>query len=149
MRERVWFRLRLLPLAGCVVALAACGAPTPSPASGPGAGGGCHLAVGITTTAGTTWGAVTATDGSTTLTFTGAARTATVPCGSTVHLTQAATSAATWPFAHWTVGGRTATGASAAVTVRSGTVHVTAVYVLAGAGAPSASPGSSAGGSGW
>jgi len=149
----MWHRAmsRLLPaiLAGCALALAACGSPASSPAAHHQDARACHLAVAITTTAGSTWGTVTATYGSTTITFTGAEKTVAVPCGTTVTLSQTATSTATWPFAHWTVPGGLVKGSSTTVDVRAETVHATATYVLAGPASSGSGSGSSGGSSGW
>jgi|GEM_PF-5349371 len=159
---------RALPLAvGLLVPLfaAACGSTPASSAPHPKStasahsskGNTCALTVDITTTSGTTWGTVDVRYGSTSKTASGASQTYTVPCGSSVSLTQSATSQATWPFSDWTISGdgsaapsSPATGNSLTLTVSAPTT-VTAVYVLpsssSGGGSTAASSGSGSGSS--
>ena len=108
--------------------------------------------ISITTTGATVWGTVAAkytSQGRTTRrTCSAASCTLRVPRGVTLHLSQTATNASTWPFKDWQVmaNQRTQTkmGSSIALKVR-GNISVTAVYVVA----QSQSSSSSSGGSGY
>lgn len=100
------------------------------------AGTSCRLTVSITSTAGTTWGTVTAVSAGATLTFAQASRTIGLPCGATVKFTELPTDSNSWTFYGWRVGPRSVSGSTTS-TVVAGTETVEAVYVLSAPGSTS------------
>jgi len=103
------------------------------------AGTSCRLTVSITTTSGTTWGAVTAASGSATFSFGGARRTVGIPCGAKVQLRESPTDSNSAPFQLWRVGSRTVMGTRTS-TVVTGPVEVQAVYRVVGLSSPTPTP---------
>jgi hypothetical protein len=126
-----------LALQGCAQGLTA----SPSDAPSASAGTGCTLTVEITSSAGSTWGAVTVRVGGSSYTFGSPARTVSLSCGSTVQLSETPIDSTEWPFQGWRLGTRrlTTTDVTAIVT---GAEHVAAVYVPANQ--PTSSPAPSA-----
>lgn len=144
MVHQVWLRmlalLALLAIPAC--ASAALPAPTTAPtATVQGAGAGsrtCTLTVQITASGSTVWGTVTAAYDGTARTLSGATQVVSVPCGTSVTLTQKPNSPTTWPFKGWQASGvsvATPTAASIQVTV-TGPTTITAEYVAGSGGAP-------------
>jgi hypothetical protein len=143
--QRRWMAavVALLAVTGCAASTAPTSTrvpttvPAAATASSAQASGNCTLTVNITASGSTVWGTVTATDNGTTHTLAAASQVVSVPCGTSVSLTQKPSSPSTWPFQGWQSSAAsvpTPTAATIHLTV-TGPTTVTAEYAAGSGGA--------------
>ena len=80
--------------------------------------GSCEVKVDITASSGTTWGAISANYDGKSVTMSKSNQTLSVPCGTSIALTQKPTNPSEWQFKSWAAKGTSLS------TPTSGTIHV-------------------------